>query len=339
MRYIQVKDGGPFVVDDACLVSGSSFVYDSTMSNFYNMNSFNPELEFLDDEIARTMYRKFEIENGELQFEFLIQPKKVAELDALCFPLALLHSGNYFHFLIQSLPTLAMLKSSKIINNNSIIITGILNKNMRLALKLILNDECQIIELVKMNAVKCKQVILAKDSFHAYELISGKPPTGFYSSENILNIKKTLLENTLNKEYLPDKHKIFVRRSSKWRNIVNIDKITEIAQDMNYIIVEPENYEIQEQAQIFNNASKIVGPTGAWMANLLFAPEGAVVKVLYPETMVNSKLWSGFSSILNLQLENYYFDIVEQQNEYIKKHQPMHCNFYVDPDKFSKIIT
>jgi hypothetical protein len=338
MNCIQINGAGPYVVDNKFLVSGSSFIYESDMKSFYNIHPFDPNLEYLNDEIARVIYRQIENETGKLKFAFIKEPKKIAELNTLCFPLALIHSNNYFHFLIQSLTALAILKSAQLFTENFIIVTGILTKNMLSALRVITDDKCQIIQLANMNSVKCAQVILAKESYYGNELISGRPPTANFSSENIINMKNIFLEKYFVYKVNCSNNKIFIYRKSSWRNIINLDEIIGIAKEMNYTIVQPENLELHEQFQLFNSATIIAGPTGAWMANLIFASKNTVVKVLYPETLSDSKFWTDFCTILNLQLEDYFFELATEQNIYIQQFQPIHSNFYVHPDKFRKLL-
>jgi capsular polysaccharide biosynthesis protein len=210
---------------------------------------------------------------------------------------------------------------------------------MRSALESLLGDAFEIVELKRMNAVRCKKVLLAQGSFFANELISGVPPIGHYAPHNINILRELLLtKRTLNSPPSGDFSRIFIYRKSLWRRLVNIDEISDIARKLNYRVMCPEEYSFDEQLAIFNSASVVVGPTGAWMANLLFMNRDKQVKVLYPDTMRNSSFWSGFASILNLKLENFYFTTDLPQNPAIKGFQPMHSDFYVPPDCFVKVL-
>ncbi len=341
MRCLQIKNSGPFIVDDACLVSGSSFVYDAALSSFYNIYPFDPNTEYFDDEISRTLRRNVQLGTGRIDFEFCSPPKIIAHIQGLCIPLCLLHTSNYFHFLIQALPTLAMMKSSGLLPSDAIIVTGPLKSSMRSALEILLEDKSlQTIELKKMNAVKCEKVLLTQESYFAHELQSGLPPTGHYIPNNILLLRSLLLNNQDCKR-LPrgNFNKIFVYRKSLWRNIVNIDEIADIARDFKFTIIQPENFSFEEQMAIFSNSSTIVGPTGAWMANLIFAERDTRVMILYPDTMQTNDFWSEFASLLNLRLRNHYFSTKVPQNTAIRDFQPMHSDFYVSADSFVNMLT
>jgi len=339
MRCLQVKNDGPFIIEDACLICGTSFVYDAEMSVFYNNIDFNPNLEYLDDEIARKITRYVNPTSGEIDFEFAISPRMVAALHELAVPLSLLHYSNYFHFLIQALPTLAVAHSDGILPNDAIIVSGPLKPSMRSALDLVIGKSYHRIELAELAAVKCDRALLARCSYHANELISGEPPIGNFLAKNITLLRDILLTSLIKDEgRKEDQSKLFIYRKSQWRNLINIDELADLASRFGYRVLVPEVNSFEEQVAIFNGANKIIGPTGAWMANLIFSKPDTIVNILYPDTMKGSGFWDAYGTILNIRLTGSYCSTDLPQNPAIRDFQPMHSNFYLAPQSFACIL-
>ena len=67
-----------------------------------------------------------------------------SHIDAPIYPLNLLHSGNYFHLLVEHLPRFIKLKQDGVIKRDVVIVLGRQHKNLLDAFFLANNDENQL---------------------------------------------------------------------------------------------------------------------------------------------------------------------------------------------------
>lgn len=322
-------------VDNSVLLCGSSLVYDCHLKEINAYQDFNSEKEFLDEEVAQRLVRLFEYENGDLEMNFATTPRIIAEVYGEITPLNLTHPYNWFHFLIDSLPSFldCLLKGK--INRDTIVVSGVLNINMTRALKVIFNDRLNMLQIDLMKGVKSKKTIVTKNSFQCKELQNGDINQNFkFNKHNIINLRnifdaKLNFQNTTTRSL-----KLFIIRLSDQRNVVNIRELIAIAESMNYRILQPERHSFDDQVTLFSNSTKIVGSSGAWLANLLFVNKDCEVSVLYPITAkMENSIWGGLGKLLDVPVTDYYFeDIVRNER------QPVHSDFTVDINKFKLIL-
>jgi capsular polysaccharide biosynthesis protein len=113
-----------------------------------------------------------------------------------------------------------------------------------------------------------------------------------------------------------------------------LEEIVKYAEKEGYMIFRPEFHSFIDQVYYFSNAKKIIGPSGAWLANLIFAKEDCIVYILYPETAIMDKsIWSVFGDILNIKVSDYYFKVKE-----INLEQPVQSDFEVKIEKFEELL-
>jgi capsular polysaccharide biosynthesis protein len=204
------------------------------------------------------------------------------------------------------------------------------------ALNILTGGTMPLLQFDIFSAVICKKVILSKSTFHINELADGRMNNDIYYDANKLIRLRNTFRNILKfeKNSHPNE-RIFIVRISQQRNIININDLIELALKMNYKIVYPERFDFITQVKIFSNASKIVGPTGAWLANLIFAKENTQVSVLNPLTVYAEKSFSQtLGDIFDIRIKNYFFN-----SPIVNSFQPIHSDFLVDIDRFSDILS
>jgi len=77
--------------------------------------------------------------------------------------------------------------------------------------------------------------------------------------------------------------RLYLRRNSAVRKFVNQDEVEREFRARGFLIVEPETLSVIEQIQLFSRATVIAGPTGAAIANFVFAPPGCRVLIIAAE--------------------------------------------------------
>ncbi len=74
--------------------------------------------------------------------------------------------------------------------------------------------------------------------------------------------------------------KIYLKRTSKVRCLINNAEVEAYFKGLGYVIINPEELTFAQQFHLFRNAKKIIGPTGAAMANLIFAQPEADIFII-----------------------------------------------------------
>jgi hypothetical protein len=107
---------------------------------------------------------------------------------------------------------------------------------------------------------------------------------GKYSPVALASVRDLAIEAVMNEKLeriLPKK--IFIRRKSSSRRLLNQDQIEEILLAKGFSVVSPEELTFLEQVRLFNEAEAIIGPTGAAFANIIFCNPSAKVTILIAE--------------------------------------------------------
>jgi capsular polysaccharide biosynthesis protein len=335
MKIKNLNGKGPYKIENGAIIIGSSLVYGEET---YNLSPFDENIEYLPDEIAKFLRRRVKLENEEsCDYDLIQNVNIIGQVDAPIYSFNSMHPDNYFHLLIEHLPTLAFLMKSKYLPDDTIIVTGVLHENFVDALKLVTCNKFPILQLKQYNCIKSSVVYCDHGSFSGNELISGNMPSShIFNHKNILLLKKLLFQyyelEGVNRPKLLGR-KIFILRQSFQRNIKNIEELIEIAKEHNFEIVRPEKLSFEEQAKLFSTSSFIVGPTGAWLANLIFTNKSAKVHILFPDYQPTN-FWTVFSSIFDIEVSNHYFPVTT-----LNQYQPIHSDFVVTSKKFRSILS
>lgn len=92
----------------------------------------------------------------------------------------------------------------------------------------------------------------------------------------------------------PTPRRLYVTRGAvpNTRRVVREDELREGLLARGFEVVEPGSLSPQEQIDTFSAAEMVVGPHGAALTNLLFAPAGVTVLELFTASYVNQCYWS-----------------------------------------------
>lgn len=322
-------------LENKVLLSGCSLLFDEKFTVAYNFKNFIMEHELLDEEVAQRMRRIGPSESGDLELNFIQTPKIIAYVFEKVTPFNLMYSNNWFHFLIESLPSLLEGIVKGQVNRDTLIVCGKLHINMLQVLHSLFDNRLNILQLDPMRGVYSEKIIYLKSSFMCHELQNGAINSDYYFNGLNITLLKTVLEKNLrfSLNYIAGR-KLFIVRQSFQRNITNINELIALAEDCGYDIIFPETLTFLEQVKLFSSAEVIVGPTGAWLANLLFVNNQAQVFVLNPSTATAvTSIWKMLGEIIDVSVTDFYFE-VNKINEY----QPIHSDFYVDRKIFENLL-
>jgi len=104
----------------------------------------------------------------------------------------------------------------------------------------------------------------------------------FLKIEESIKILKFFLNNYRND--VAEKTKLYItRQSSNYRKILNESDVIELFKKNNFQIVNPYNYEIKEQINLFSKADIVFSPTGSNLANIIFCRKGTKIYEIAPD--------------------------------------------------------
>lgn len=324
----ELRNEPAYVLNPAVLMAGSQMAYSAELDTAYVATPFNPAVDFCPEETIRTLTRV--VRDGQISFEFTEPPEIVGHLSRDVIPFNLLHPQNYFHFLVEYLPSLFFLVKNNLVAPNAMIATGLLHANMWTALLAVVEHlSIPVIQLRKTQAVSCDRAIVLAPSWHGAERISGAISDSTYNGDNIQQLREAFRpywshagESGL---------KLYLRRTGGQRLLTNADELERMAVAAGYRVVDAAALSFEEQIRVFSGASHIVGPTGAWLANLIFTREDTRVTVLYPVTCESGAgIWTQLGEICGVHVRGMFGPIT-----LYRERQPIHSDFMIQPDLFA----
>ena len=131
----------------------------------------------------------------------------------------------------------------------------------------------------------------------------------------------------------PPDRKLYVRRISDLRAVSNAEEVEQLARDAGYQVVQPELLNFLEQVELFSRASHIMGPTGAWAANLLFAPQNARIDIFCPEpSRTDRNIWVGLGEPLGMQVDITYCPVTKSH------YFPVHSDYSIPLETLKALL-
>lgn len=248
-------------------------------------------------------------------------------------------SFNYYHFLFAILPKLL---SCDIIDSE---IPLLVDKNVQTY-----PSFSQLIEIC--NVSKRKLLVLDENVSYSVSLFYMVSSSVFLP----LNLHRGCVFSNISTQYdldrirelrsllLPYKdnniesfERIFIsRRNASGRRSFNENECWSALENLGFVKVCPEEFTLQEQISLFNNARIIVGGSGAAFSNLLFCSEGCAAVVLNGYRLPMS-LWS---TILYMN-GGEFFEVYDNQKGYFpstKNPEDIHEGFYVNVDVMLDLV-
>ncbi len=225
------------------------------------------------------------------------------------------HALNYAHWLMDSLPKLALLESLS--SDLRFIIPENSPKFVTDSLKLLGIQEEQIIPL-EGNSLTVEKLILCRAAQD-----NGRP-----SKTHLLTMRNRLLSSVSdNKSNRFTPRRIYISRSNSLRGIINEAEIMLILKDYNFEIVFCETLSFADQIKVFSEAEVILGGHGAGMYNQIFCHPGATIIEIY-----NKQYWHHSSRIISGFMGHNHWHIFGENMS--KDFQT-----WVDPLKLKKILS
>jgi Capsular polysaccharide biosynthesis protein len=199
---------------------------------------------------------------------------------------------NYFHWMINVLPRIAMLQKTGWLQKCDKIVINELNRNYQL-------------ETLKKLGIPFDKLIYSNNRLHLKAetlVVPSVPHNQDIVPEWVLRFVRGLYPG--NNAPVSSKQYIYIsRQKANTRKIINEKEVISLLTAYGFTCVELENMSIEEQAAVFGNASVIVAPHGASQTNLVFCQEGTTVIEIFPSNWASPIYWS---MCVQLGLNYYY---------------------------------
>ena len=106
----------------------------------------------------------------------------------------------------------------------------------------------------------------------------------FLKIHESIKILKFFLDDYKNDNDIEEKTKLYIsRQNSNYRRILNESDVIKLFKQHNFQIINPSNYEIKEQINLFSKADIVVSPTGSNLANIIFCKKGTKIYEIAPD--------------------------------------------------------
>jgi predicted O-linked N-acetylglucosamine transferase (SPINDLY family) len=188
---------------------------------------------------------------------------------------------NYYHWMLEYLPRLRWLEDLPEYDDWPLLVDEGLHGNLHRALERLLKRPRNLIAL-RPQARQLVRRLLTLDSgvwmpleFHPGALVSASDI--LFSSDALSYLRKSLMPRPARggrRFYLS-------RATGRYRRLVNDGEVQAVFRKAGFEPVDPECLSFDDQVELFSQADAIAGPTGAAFTNMIFAPKGCRILIMY----------------------------------------------------------
>lgn len=209
-------------------------------------------------------------------------------------------AANYAHFITEVLPRIALFCECEDYKGIPLIIDKELHVNIYSIIRDIVGPDRKIISLGDQERCIVRDLYIVSVAGYTpfYKRRNKWSSVGFFSPYALNLIREklyTIYEIPSHQE--KNELKLYLRRNPEVRSISNQLEIENHLKDNGYTVVSPESLSPEDQMKMFSNATHIVAPTGAALANIVFASKDTQVTVLVSDHKdINLYYWSSISA-------------------------------------------
>lgn len=173
--------------------------------------------------------------------------------------------NNYSHWLLRYISRIAIFEAELDLNEYKFLVTSELAPYQKESLELIGISEDRLVRIPPEQFTECKEVVVSTQlRTEAHIGIAAAWIRDNYCSP-------TLDKNTANR-------RLYIsRRDATMRKLLNEEELISALLQKGFEVVTPGELSFSEQISLFGEAGIIVGPHGAGLTNIVFAPAGCIV--------------------------------------------------------------
>lgn len=218
------------------------------------------------------------------------------QLEGVSYTVASIYQSGYPHWLLETLPRLAGVRLlPENVQPNLIFSSGLATWQTE-SLKLLGLGDLDTLAL-NDRILQCEHLF-----FPSYVGLPGSP------HPIVMNwVRQSLLSAVESSNV--GRRLYITRRLCDKRRVVNEEQLYPMLEEHGFEVVEAENLSFSSQIELFNNATYVIAPHGAGLANLLFAHENCRVLELLDRDYVNDHYFN-LSALLGLSYNYLLCDSV-----------------------------
>lgn len=241
---------------------------------------------------------------------------------------------NYAHWLTEVLPRLALFCSNRHFSGIPIIINSGLHDNILESIAFFAGESRQIYALPIGRSITAEKVYATSATGYVpFERRSGSEAHGHsqgrFHPAAFARIRDVVIPVAVSQNTTQDFSKIYIRRNSGTRRVLNASELEQALVERGYAIIEPEKLNFIDQVRIFTRAKTIIGSSGAALANIIFANASANIYIMIGRHQGTSFwYWQNIATAVGCRV-NYVFGDIEATAG-----AAIHADFRIDIPKF-----
>jgi capsular polysaccharide biosynthesis protein len=230
-----------------------------------------PDVALKGDAIARTGDR-------EVTITLLRGPGNIIESG-----IHLMHEAadNYFHVITEILPRLVLVNSMSCAPDLPLLLDNDLQKTCRDLIQTLAPDR-HALYLEKSKTYTVGRLEFPSDASSVQDIYAR--PRRAHETVLHIGLIRQAVEQILSRtgflEIPPLRRRLYVRRGSRYRALLNEAEVEEKLASWGFELLSPEGLSIKTQIGLFREAEVVVAPTGAALSNMVWCQRGTPVLVL-----------------------------------------------------------
>jgi capsular polysaccharide biosynthesis protein len=259
---------------------------------------------------------------------------KKVDLESSNFSEGILLAGrnddNYYHWMIETLPT-ALTLDARCDEGLPFIISSRVPQSGKHALRMVTKRQVIEIDASKQSAFK-RLVVSTSAASILDTTIADWSETIQLDGTALLKFRELLLSPVERPKF---EDKVFLKRTSNWRGLRNQSEIIKVAEQMGYSVYDPTELDFADQLNLFRFAKIIVGATGAVMANFILTSKDAKILGLTSSANATSALPAIMASVAGCS----YFSLEGKDETRASTHTGnLHNNFVINVKQFQNAL-
>ena len=239
---------------------------------------------------------------------------------------------NWYHLLLDTLPRYLSLKTLN--RDIPILVRDDLPETSIALIEKLTDRKIIYVRPEDRIFVETLYFIAARSTVHDSKPHNGEEQVTF-SPNTLKSQREWMLQRLKEPKIEAYPIKVFLPRRSKYRNLLNVERVSEYVSKSDIRILESNEAFFLKQHLYFSRANLIVSPGGAILANILFMPPGSEVIAVRSWRDANLGLWKKLAEACQVN----YSEIVGIPTYYgFKSLARQHSNFYVPLGRFKKAL-
>jgi len=239
---------------------------------------------------------------------------------------------NWYHLLLDTFPR--YLQFQKLDADIPVLVRADLPRSSINFLKKVISHRLIFVKPEDLISVNSLYFVAGRSTVYDSETIADHLRVAF-SPLSLIKTRELILKQ-LGLHITTDlSNQIYLKRNSRYRNLVNQNAVASKLQKSGYFVIQPDEKFFQDQFQIFSEAKHIVSPGGASLANIIFMKTGSRVTAIRSWRGSDLKLWKKLAEACDIEFDEIigiptYFG----RNSLTREHS----NFYVPIQWIRKLL-